>query len=330
MEKVNGFDFFDLPVPHFSRVDGVIRFWILETSFICIQAKGKTSPLTTRPIFVDTKSKLISCEVVVSGALLETISTLLVLPIFISKMVTFPISMFATFIHVFLFHSCWTQAFSPLQLPSHPISKFIRTSHVQPSFGRSSPLKAAATSVQEITSEASERMAKSIDSVKLSLTSIRTGRASASILDRVKVDYYGAMTPLNQLASIAVPSAQQLTVDPYDKKTLSDIEKAIVLADIGLTPNNDGTIIRINIPPLTEDRRKDLLKQCKQLGEEGKVAIRNVRRDGVDTVKKMEKAGTIGEDEMKDGLDVMQKMTDKCVKEIDDIVAKKEKEVMTV
>lgn len=191
-------------------------------------------------------------------------------------------------------------------------------------------LHAAATSVKEITDEASERMSKSIESVKLSLTSIRTGRASASILDRVKVDYYGTMTPLNQLASISVPSAQQLSIDPFDKKSAGDIEKAIIEADIGLTPNNDGSIIRINIPPLTEDRRKDLLKQCKQIGEEGKVAIRNVRRDGVDTVKKFEKAGTIGEDEMKDGLDVMQKMTDKCVKEIDDIVTKKEKEVMTV
>lgn len=175
-------------------------------------------------------------------------------------------------------------------------------------------------------------MTKSIDSVKVSLTSIRTGRASASILDRVKVDYYGTLTPLNQLAGISVPSAQQLSIDPYDKKTLSDIEKAIVLADIGLTPSNDGSIIRINIPALTEDRRKDLLKQCKSLGEEGKVAVRNVRRDGVDTIKKMEKAGTVavGEDEMKDGLDVMQKMTDKSIKEIDDIVARKEKEVMTV
>ena len=191
-------------------------------------------------------------------------------------------------------------------------------------------LYAAATSVKEITDEASERMSKSIESVKFSLTSIRTGRASASILDRVKVDYYGTMTPLNQLASISVPSAQQLSIDPFDKKSAGDIEKAIIEADIGLTPTNDGSIIRINIPPLTEDRRKDLLKQCKQIGEEGKVAIRNVRRDGVDTVKKFEKAGTIGEDEMKDGLDVMQKMTDKCVKEIDDIVAKKEKEVMTV
>lgn len=222
-----------------------------------------------------------------------------------------------------------------LQQYSHPLYLLSQSPMVFLSSSSSSSrslhvLHAAATSVKEITDEASERMSKSIESVKLSLTSIRTGRASASILDRVKVDYYGAMTPLNQLASISVPSAQQLSIDPFDKKSTGDIEKAIIEADIGLTPNNDGNIIRINIPPLTEDRRKDLLKQCKQIGEEGKVAIRNVRRDGVDTVKKFEKAGTIGEDEMKDGLDVMQKMTDKCVKEIDDIVAKKEKEVMTV
>ena len=218
-------------------------------------------------------------------------------------------------------HPLYLLSQSPMVFLSSSSSSSSRSLHV---------LHAAATSVKEITDEASERMSKSIDSVKLSLTSIRTGRASASILDRVKVDYYGAMTPLNQLASISVPSAQQLSIDPFDKKSTGDIEKAIIEADIGLTPNNDGNIIRINIPPLTEDRRKDLLKQCKQIGEEGKVAIRNVRRDGVDTVKKFEKAGTIGEDEMKDGLDVMQKMTDKSVKEIDDIVAKKEKEVMTV
>lgn len=152
------------------------------------------------------------------------------------------------------------------------------------------------------------------------------------MLDRIKVDYYGTPTPINQLAGISVPSAQQLVIDPYDKKTLPDIERAILDASdtLGLTPNNDGSIIRINIPALTEDRRKELLKQCKSLGEEGKVAIRNVRRDGVDTIKKMEKAGTVGEDEMKDGLDVMQKMTDKSIKDIDGIVAKKEKEVMTV
>jgi len=185
--------------------------------------------------------------------------------------------------------------------------------------------------IEIITMEAEERMQKSIDSVKLALTGIRTGRASSSILDRVKVDYYGAPTPLNQMASISVPSAQQLTVDPYDKSVLGDVEKAIVQADLGLTPNNDGSgVLRINIPPLTEDRRKELLKQCKAQGEDGKVAIRNIRRDGVDSIKKLEKSGDVGEDEMKDGLDVMQKMTDKSVKEIDEIVAKKEKDVMTV
>lgn len=179
--------------------------------------------------------------------------------------------------------------------------------------------------------EAEDRMQKSIDSVKLALSGVRTGRASSSMLDRVKVDYYGAPTPLNQMASISVPSAQQLTVDPYDKSVLGDVEKAIAQADLGLTPNNDGSgLLRINIPPLTEDRRKELLKQCKAMGEDGKIAIRNIRRDGVDSIKKLEKSGDVGEDEMKDGLDTMQKMTDKSVKEIDDIVSKKEKDVMTV
>lgn len=140
----------------------------------------------------------------------------------------------------------------------------------------------------------------------------------------------GAETPLNQMATISVPSAQQLTVDPYDKSMCGDIEKAIIHSGLGLTPNNDGTMIRINIPSLTEDRRKDMLKQCKAIGEEGKVAIRNIRRDGVDSVKKMEKAGDIGEDESKDGQDTMQKLTDKKVKEIDDVVSEKEKEVMKV
>ena len=185
--------------------------------------------------------------------------------------------------------------------------------------------------IELITMEAEERMGKSVDSVKLALTGIRTGRATTTILDRVKVDYYGAPTPLNQLASLSVPSAQQLTVDPYDKGSVADIEKAILQADLGLTPSNDGSgLLRINIPPLSEDRRKELLKQCKALGEEGKVALRNIRRDGVDSIKKLEKKGEVGEDEMKDGLDEMQKLTDQSVKEIDDVVAQKEKDVMTV
>jgi len=187
-----------------------------------------------------------------------------------------------------------------------------------------------AEEVDLVTMESDDRMSKSVDSVRSNLLTIRTGRASPSILDRVKVDYYGVETPLNQMATISVPSAQQLTIEPYDKSILGDIEKAIAESGLGLTPNSDGTIIRINIPQLTEDRRKDMLKQCKAIGEEGKVAIRNIRRDGVDSIKKMEKNNDIGKDEMLDGLDAMQKMTDKRVKEIDDIVSAKEKEVMTV
>jgi ribosome recycling factor len=184
--------------------------------------------------------------------------------------------------------------------------------------------------IKDITSDADERMSKSVASVKQNLLSIRTGRASPVILDRIRVPYYGVETPLSQMATISVPSAQQLSIDPFDKKCMGEIEKAIVLADIGLTPMNDGNIIRINIPSLTEDRRKEMLKGCKAVGEEGKVAVRNVRRDSVDSIKKMQKSNEIGEDQMKDGLDTLQKMTDKCVKEIDGIVSVKEKEVMTV
>jgi ribosome recycling factor len=194
----------------------------------------------------------------------------------------------------------------------------------------SSQLFMVAEAVQAVSSDVQERMEKSVESVRKNMATVRTGRANAAMLDRVKVSYYGVETPLNQMASISVPSAQQLSVDPYDKSIIGEIEKAIVEADLGITPNNDGTIIRINIPELTEDRRKEMLKQCKAIGEEGKVAIRNVRRDGVENVKKLEKKGEIGEDEMKDGLDEIQKMTDKRTKEIDDVVAKKEKEVMTV
>ncbi|EEC44227.1 predicted protein [Phaeodactylum tricornutum CCAP 1055/1] len=191
-------------------------------------------------------------------------------------------------------------------------------------------LYAAVASVKDVTDDASDRMAKSVDSVRLNLQSVRTGRASAQILDRVKVDYYGVETPLNQMATISVPSAQQLSIDPYDKTSLNNIETAIVESDLGLTTNNDGSIIRINIPSMTEDRRKEMLKLCKSIGEEGKVAVRNIRRDGLDTIKKMEKSSDIGEDEMKDGQDTMQKLTDKNVKEIDEVVGAKEKEVMKV
>lgn len=187
-----------------------------------------------------------------------------------------------------------------------------------------------AESVDDIVLDAEERMEKSLDSVRQNMLTVRTGRASSSMLDRVKAEYYGVETPINQMATISVPSAQQLTISPYDKSVLSAIERAILESGLGLTPNSDGNLIRINIPELTEDRRKEMLKQCKAIGEEGKVAIRNIRRDGIDSIKKLEKANAIGEDEMKDGMDEMQKMTDKHVKEIDEIVGSKEKEVMKV
>lgn len=175
-----------------------------------------------------------------------------------------------------------------------------------------------------------ERMGKSVESLKTNLQTIRTGRANAAILDRVMVEYYGAPTPLNQMASISVPNSQQLAISPFDKSVLGDIEKAIVESDLGLTPNNDGDLIRINIPAITEERRKELLKSCKAMGEDAKVAIRNVRRDGVDATKKMEKNKDIGEDESKGTQESIQKITDTYVKEVDAVIATKEKEVMTV
>mmetsp|Transcript_24899 Transcript_24899/g.72937 ORF Transcript_24899/g.72937 Transcript_24899/m.72937 type:complete len:231 (-) Transcript_24899:308-1000(-) len=200
------------------------------------------------------------------------------------------------------------------------------TTHYRPSL----PLFMVAEEIEDIALLAEEKMGKSVESVKSNMQTIRTGRANAAMLDRVAVDYYGAETPLNQMASISVPSSQQLQVDPYDKSILGDVEKAIMESDLGLTPNNDGNTIRINIPSLTEDRRKEMLKQCKAIGEEGKVAVRNIRRDGVDSIKKMEKNSDIGKDQSLDGQDEMQKMTDKFVKNIDEIVSKKETEVMKV
>lgn len=189
---------------------------------------------------------------------------------------------------------------------------------------------AAFESTEEVELDVEERMLKSIESVKRSLTTIRTGRANPAILDMVTVDYYGAPTPLNQMASISVPNSQQLSISPFDKSVLGDIERAIVESNLGLTPNNDGDVIRINIPAITEDRRKDLLKQCKAMGEDGKVSIRNVRRDGVDNVKKLEKNGEISEDESKGSQGDIQKLTDQYVKEVDTLISAKEKEVMTV
>ena len=226
------------------------------------------------------------------------------------------------------------RAFSPRISPGFVVSKkgcsILSSSSDAILSSSKTVLRAAFESVDEVELDAEERMEKSVSSVVNNLGTIRTGRANAAMLDRVQVEYYGAMTPLNQMAGISVPNSQQLQIQPYDKSTLADIEKAIIESDLGLTPNNDGDVVRINIPALTEDRRKEMLKQCKALGEDGKVAVRNVRRDSVDSIKKLEKASTISEDQSKDGQDAIQKLTDQYIKEIDTKVASKEKDVMTV
>jgi ribosome recycling factor len=178
--------------------------------------------------------------------------------------------------------------------------------------------------------EVEDHMEKTIEATQRSFNTVRTGRASASLLDRIMVDYYGSETPLKQLANIATPDATTITIQPYDRSSMSAIEKAISLSDVGLTPNNDGQIIRLNIPPLTEERRKELVKIVGKLAEEGKVAIRNVRRDAIDSVRKQEKNSDISKDESRDLQDEIQKLTDKFTEQIDKMLATKEKEITTV
>ncbi len=173
-----------------------------------------------------------------------------------------------------------------------------------------------------------ERMNKTIDSLKDSLNTIRTGRASASIFDKVRVDYYGAKTPLNQVSTISIPDARSILIQPFDKSLISEIEKAIQIADLGLNPSNDGKVIRISIPPLTSDRRKELVKQAKNITETSRTAIRNIRRDGNDSLKKDQKASEITEDELKKAENDLQKLTDDHIAEINKIYEKKEKEIL--
>jgi ribosome recycling factor len=177
---------------------------------------------------------------------------------------------------------------------------------------------------------AKERMTKAIQAYTRELASIRAGRASASLLDRIQVDYYGAPTPVNQLAGISVPEARLLVIQPYDKSILGEIEKAILKSDLGLNPSNDGSIIRLAIPQLTEERRKELAKQVKKEAEEAKVAVRNIRRDGNEDLKKLEKSGEITEDDLRGYSDDIQKMTDEHIAKIDQITKEKEKELLEV
>jgi len=173
-------------------------------------------------------------------------------------------------------------------------------------------------------------MKKAIEAAQRSFNTIRTGRANASLLDRITVDYYGAETPLKQLANINTPDATTITIQPYDRSSLNMVEKAINMSDLGLTPNNDGSVIRLNIPPLTSDRRKELVKLAGKLAEEQKVSIRNIRRDAVDSVRKQEKSKEISEDEARDLLDKIQKMTDKYIAKVDELLAIKEKDITTI
>ena len=184
--------------------------------------------------------------------------------------------------------------------------------------------------IKDILASHEDRMQKSIEALKREFASLRAGRATPSLLDKVMVDYYGAPTPVNQIAKVAVPEPRMIIIQPYEKSILHDIEVAIMKSDLGLSPNSDGTAIRLAIPALTQERRQDLVKQVNKKSEEAKVAIRNVRRDGNDAVKKLEKAKEITEDESKRGQESMQKLVDKYIKLVDDAKAAKEKEVMEV
>lgn len=184
--------------------------------------------------------------------------------------------------------------------------------------------------VKNLFTQQEERMDKTIENFKKDLASIRTGRASTSLLDRVNVDYYGAPTPIKQVANVSAPEPRLITIVPWEKKMLGDIERAILKSDLGLNPNNDGSMIRLEIPQLTEERRKDLSKMVNKYAEETKVVIRNVRRDANEAIKKMEKGKEITEDESKKAQTDMQKLTDKKVKIVDEMKVKKDKEVMEV
>lgn len=178
--------------------------------------------------------------------------------------------------------------------------------------------------------DAESHMKKAVEATQRAFNTIRTGRANASLLDRVMVEYYGSPTPLKSLATINTPDASTITIQPFDRNSMSLIEKAISLSDIGLTPSNDGQVVRLNIPPLTSDRRKEFVKMAAKMAEEGRVSIRNIRRDAVDSVRKQEKNSEVSKDESQDIQDKIQKLTDKYIAKIDELLAEKEKDITTV
>jgi ribosome recycling factor len=183
---------------------------------------------------------------------------------------------------------------------------------------------------KKIHADTEERMDKALDAMKKELASIRTGKATTSLLDGIKVDYYGTMTPLSQVANISAPDARLLVIQPWEKKMIPEIVKAIQKSDLGLNPQSDPNVVRLPIPPLTEERRRDLAKLAKKVAEEGKIAVRNIRRDANDAFKKAEKDKDISEDESRKGQDQIQKITDEYIEKIEEMLKKKEQEIMEV
>jgi ribosome recycling factor len=181
-----------------------------------------------------------------------------------------------------------------------------------------------------ILKDAEDRMKKSVAALEEELAGLRTGRASAAMFDRLRVEYYGTPTPLNQVAGVSVPESRLVVIQPWDKAALPEIEKAIQTSEMSLNPSNDGKVIRINIPPLTEERRKEIVKVAKNTAEQGRVAVRNIRRDANDELKKLEKAGDISEDDLKRGEDQIQKLTDQYIEQINGVLAAKETEILEI
>ena len=184
--------------------------------------------------------------------------------------------------------------------------------------------------MNELIKNTEEKMNKTVAVLDRDYKSVRAGRANASVLDRITVDYYGVPTPIQQMAAVSVPEARVLMIQPWDASTVKSIEKAILTSDIGINPQNDGRVIRLSFPPLTEERRKEIVKEVKKMAEEGKVAIRNIRRDSLEKLRGLKKAGEITEDDVTNGEKKIQNVTDKFCKEIDDLAAAKEKEILEI
>lgn len=184
--------------------------------------------------------------------------------------------------------------------------------------------------IEEVYKDEKEKMSKAVDSLKNELTKIRTGKATTALLDGIKVEYYGSLVPLRQIANIGTPDVHLITIQPWEKNMIKEIEKSILKSEFGLVPINDGNIIRVPIPKLTEERRHELVKLVKKFGEDSKISVRNIRRDGNEKVKKMEKNKEITEDQMKEGLEKIQELTDEYIEKIEKVVEIKEKEIMEV